>query len=121
MDLFDRRILAVLKDGELREFRRLLSEVGLSHNTLRLHLSRLEEQGLVLKQKRPREGRGRPIFTYGLPKGVRRASSALADPYTELVVLSFERLQHLCRHEKGRFCKEIRGNCEPQNCPQIIK
>ena len=80
MDFFDRKILAVLRDGEPREFQRLLSEVGFSHNTLRLHLSRLEEQGLVLKQKRPKEGRGRPIFTYGLPKGVRRASSALVDP-----------------------------------------
>jgi len=111
----------VLRDGEPREFQRLLSEVGFSYNTLRLHLTRLEDQGLIEKQKRPREGRGRPTFTYGLPRSVRRASSALVDPHTDLVVLSFERLQRLCRHEKGRFCKEVRGSCEPRNCPQIIK
>jgi len=40
VDLFDRRILAVLKDGEPREFLRLLSELGVSHNTLRLGVSR---------------------------------------------------------------------------------
>ena len=73
MDFFDRRILAVLRDGEPREFQRLLSEVGFSHNTLRLHLTRLEDQGLIEKQKRPRKGQGRPTFTYGLPRGVRRA------------------------------------------------
>ena len=121
MDLFDRRILAMLKYGKPREFRQLLSEVGFSHNTLRLHLTHLEEQGLLVTQKRPHEGPGRPILTYSLPQGVRRASSVLSDPYGELVVLTFERLQHLCRHEKGRYCKEIRDSCEPQNCPQIIK
>ena len=121
MDFFDRRILAVLKDGKPRGFGQLLSEVGFSHNTLRLHLVRLEEQRLVVKQKSPQEGPGRPSFTYNQSKGAGRASSVLVDPYCELVVLSFERLQHLCRHEKGRYCKEIMDNCEPQKCPQIIK
>jgi len=121
MDLFDRRILAALKDGKPRELGQLLSGVSFSHNTLRLHLAHLEEQGLVLRQKRPREGPGRPVFTYSLPQGARQASSVLVDPYSELVVLTFEKLQHLCRHEKGRYCKEVRNRCEPQNCPQIIK
>jgi len=38
MDLFDRRILALLKDGKLRGFQHVLSEVDFSSNTLRLHL-----------------------------------------------------------------------------------
>jgi hypothetical protein len=38
MDLFDRRILAVLKDGKPRGFQHVLSEVDFSRNTLRLHL-----------------------------------------------------------------------------------
>jgi hypothetical protein len=50
-----------------------------------------------------------------------RAISALVDPYKGLMVLHFEKLQRICRHEKGRYCKEIRGRCAPQNCPQIIK
>ena len=121
MDSFDRRILATLKDGASRDFGQILSEAGLSHNTLRLHLDGLEEQGLVVRRKRRHDGPGRPSFTYSLSMGVGQASSALADPYRGLVALSFERLQHLCRHEKGGYCKEVRGSCEPRNCPQIIK
>ena len=122
MDPYDRRILAVLRDGKSRNFQRILSEAGFSPNTLRLHLAQLVEQGLVVRRKRPQQGPGRPQFTYSLPKGVDgRAVSALVDPYKGLVVLSFDKLQRICRHEKGRYCKEIRGRCAPQNCPQIIK
>ena len=122
MDLYDRRILAVLRDGRSRNFQQILSKVEFSYNTLRLHLAQLVDQGLVLRRKRPQQGPGRPQFTYALPKGVDgRAISALVDPYKELMVLPFEKLQRICRHEKGRYCKEIRGRCAPQNCPQIIK
>ena len=122
MDLFDRRILTVLRDRRSRNFQQILSEVGFSPNTLRLHLVQLVEQGLVVRRKRPQEGPGRPQFTYSLLKGVDgRAVSALVDPYKGLVVIPFEKLQRICRHEKGRYCKEIRGRCAPENCPQIIK
>jgi predicted ArsR family transcriptional regulator len=122
MDLFDRSILAVLKDGKPRNFKQILSQVGFSPNTLRLHLARLQEQGLVVRRKRHQERPGRPQFTYSLLKGVYgRAVSALLNPYKGLVVISFEKLQHLCRHEKGRYCNEIRERCAPQNCPQIVK
>lgn len=43
------------------------------------------------------------------------------DPYSELMVLPFDKLQHLCRHEKGRYCKELRDSCEPPNCTQNMK
>ncbi len=57
-----------------------------------------------------------------MTKGVDgRIVSALVDPYKGLIVLSFEKLQRVCRHEKGGYCKEIRGRCAPQNSPQIIK
>ncbi len=122
MDLYDKRILAVLRDGKSRNFQQILSRVELSYNTLRLHLAQLVEHDLVVRRKRPQQGLGRPQFTYTLSKGVDgRAVSALVDPYKGLVVLSFDKLQRICRHEKGRYCKEIRGRCAPQNCPQIIK
>ena len=76
----------------------------------------------MARRKRPKRGPGRPGFSYSLAKGVDgRAVSALADLYKGLVVLSFDELQHICRHEKGGYCKEMRGSCVPQNCPQIIK
>ena len=77
---------------------------------------------LVVRRKRPQQGPGRPRFAYALPEGVDgRAVSALVDPYKGLVVLSFDELQRVCRHEKGGYCKEIRGVCAPRNCPKIIK
>jgi len=122
MDLFDRRILVVLRDGRSRNFRQILSEVGFSPNTLRLHLVQLVEEGLVVRQKMPQEGPGRPRYAYTLPKGVDgRAVSTLVDTYKGLVVLPFEKLQRICRLEKGRYCKEIRDRCTPENCPQIRK
>lgn len=122
MDLYDRKILTVLRDGKPRNFQQILSEVEFSYNTLRLHLAHLVEHSLVVRRKKPQQGPGRPQFAYALPKGVDgRAVSALVDPYKGLVVLSFDKLQRICRHEKGRYCKEIRSRCAPQNCPQIIK
>jgi len=100
------------------EISSILSEVGFSYNTLRLHLARLVEHGLVVRRKRPQQGPGRPQFTYASPEGVNgRAVSALVDPYKGLVVLPFDKLQRICRHEKGGYCKGIRGRCAPRNCP----
>ena len=122
MDLFDRRILAVSKDGKPREFQRLLGEVGFSHNTLRQHLTRLESQGLLVKGKRHQKGPGRPRFAYHVPSRLKgQVILSLEDPYTRLVDLPFRKLQHLCRFEKGGYCKKIKDRCAPQNCPQIPK
>ena len=35
--------------------------------------------------------------------------------------LTFQKLRHLCRFEKGGYCKKTRRRCESQNCPQILK
>jgi len=122
MDLFDERILAVLKDGKPRVFTQLLVEAGFSHNTLKQHLENLAAQGLVAKEKTLSNRLGRPKFTYFIPpKARQQVSVALSDPSLEIVVLSFSRLKHLCRFEKGGYCKEIRSRCEAQNCPQIPK
>ena len=122
MDFFDERILSVLVDGKPRDFQQILGKVDFSHNTLRLHLSRLVDQGLVVKEKRPSKGLGRPRFTYSVPPKLhRQASRILSDPFDEFVTLPFRKLRHLCRFEKGRYCKKIKKRCEAQNCPQILK
>ncbi|MGA3112514.1 MAG: winged helix-turn-helix transcriptional regulator [Candidatus Bathyarchaeia archaeon] len=56
MDSFDRRILAVLKNGESMEFKKVLSEVGFSHNTLRLHIAKLKRQGMIVVAEKTRNG-----------------------------------------------------------------
>lgn len=49
----------------------LTEEFALNHNTIRQHLNRLVEAGLVIERKAPAVGRGRPPFEY------------LADPVAE--------------------------------------
>ena len=70
MDFLDRRIMAVLRDGEVRDFQQILSEVDFSHNTLRQHLDQLVDQGLVERRKKPRRGPGRPRFIYSLSRNI---------------------------------------------------
>jgi predicted ArsR family transcriptional regulator len=122
MDFFDKCILSVLRDGRSRDFNQLLREVDFSHNTLRLHLRRLVDQGLVVKEKTPSKGLGRPRFTYSAPPKLHRQASRLfSDPFSEIVTLPFRKLRHLCRFEKGGYCKKVKRKCEAQNCPQILK
>ena len=122
MDFFDERVLAALKDGKPRTFAALLGEVGFSHNTLQHHLDRLVARGLVVKEKMASNSLGRPKFAYHVPPtATKQVTAALQNPYETLVTLQFTRLRHLCRFEKGGYCKETRKNCAPQNCPQIRK
>jgi predicted ArsR family transcriptional regulator len=122
MDSFDKQILSVLRNGGSLEFKQILSQVRFSHNTLRLHLARLRHQGMIVQNEKPRESRGRPVLTYSLPVEMkRRVALTLTDPYTAIVSVTFQKLKHICRFEKGGFCKETRRNCGAQNCPQITK
>lgn len=122
MDVFDRCILSILRDGEAKYFKQILSEADFPYNTLRRHLDGLVDRGMVERSKRPRKGPGRPEFVHRLSGDIDGPTlSSLLDPYRGFVVLSFDRLRRLCRHEKGGFCKEVRCRCAPQNCPQIEK
>jgi hypothetical protein len=122
MDLFDERVLAVLKDGKRRSFAQLLDEAGFGRNTLKLRLKRLTAQSLVKKEKVPSNTRGRPKYAYSLSSKVRQqVSAALSDPSITIVTLPFSRIKHLCRFEKGGYCKQLRNSCEARTCPQIPK
>jgi predicted transcriptional regulator len=119
MDSFDERILAQLRDGQPRTFTTLLGQVGFSHNTLQDHLERLTAKGIVFRQKTSANGFGRPKFTYHIPSHTtKQVTSALEDPTVELVAIPFKRLRHVCRFEKGGYCKETRKNCTPEICPK---
>jgi DNA-binding Lrp family transcriptional regulator len=67
MDVFDKRILSVLKDGNPRPFTQLLDEVGFSHNTLKLHLKKLLKEGLLVREESPLDEPGRPKYAYTIP------------------------------------------------------
>jgi predicted ArsR family transcriptional regulator len=122
MDFFDERILAMLKGGKPRSFTALLGEVGFSHNTLRQHLESLAAKGIIVREKVASNSLGRPKFAYHVPsRAMKQVTAAIQDPHVELVALPFSRLKHLCRFEKGGYCKETKKSCAPQNCPQIRK
>ncbi len=122
MDFFDGRVLAALKDGKLRSFTMLLGEVGFSHNTLQQHLERLMAQGLIVREKVDANSLGRPKFAYHVPsRTTKQVTATLQDPNVELVTLSFSHLRHVCRFEKGGYCKETKRDCAPQICPQTRK
>ena len=122
MGFFDERVLAALKDGKPRSFTTLLGEVGFSHNTLQQHLDRLVSRRLVVKEKMASNSLDRPKFAYHVPStAAKQVTAALQNPYETLVTLQFTRLRHLCRFEKGGYCKETKKNCAPQICPQIRK
>ena len=122
MDFFDERVLAALKDGKPKSFPTLLSEVSFSHNTLQQHLERLTAKGLVVREKPAPTGFGRPKFAYRVPlRASKQVTAALEDPAMELVAIPFSRLRHVCRFEKGGYCKETRKGCTLQICRQIRK
>ena len=122
MDLFDERILASLKDGKPRDFDLLLAQVGFSHNTLQQHLRRLVDAGLIVKQKPALKATGRPKFAYHIPQTTsKQLKVAMHNTNVELVAITFSRLRHLCRFEKGGRCKLTRNTCYAQICPEIEK
>ena len=107
MGFFDQRILAAIKDGKPGSFTAILDEVGFSHNTLQQNLKLLVEKGIVLKERDPASGFGRPRFIYHVqPRAARQVAAALEDPGLDLVTMPFSRLRHVCKFEKGGYCKE---------------
>ena len=119
MDPIDEKIINLLKDGKPKDLEHLLSKIGHSHNTLRLHLDSLVDRGMIVKDKQPAKGRGRPRFTYSMPLGSSGVSVTRLNESTGVVSLSFSRLSQICRFEKGGFCKKVRGRCTARVCPQI--
>ena len=114
MDSFDRQILAVLKDGKSTDFHQILKEVRFSHNTLGLHPTSLEREGTIVKAETAKNGPERPSFTYALPPNTRqRVDLVVTELQTTIVSLTFQKLRHLCRFEKGGYCKRIRNKCAP--------
>ena len=121
MDEFDEDTLDILRDGKPHSFNQILDKIDFSHNTLRLHIDKLVDQGLVSREKVTREARGRPTLVYSLSSVSRRAALMLRSGVEDVVALPFTSLGQVCRFEKGGFCKKIRADCEARVCPQISK
>jgi predicted transcriptional regulator len=122
MDHFYRTIAQLLVHNEKITFNEILEKVDFTHNTLQQHLEELLARGIIERMKKPQNKPGRPTFVCKIPENIKgRPLTALMAQTTNWIVLSFDVLIHLCRHEKGGYCKEIRGSCEARNCPKILK
>ncbi len=118
LDFFDRKILDVLsRKGEPLTLAGLVRDSGFARSTVIIHLERLGSEGLVLKEKRPSKGRGRPEFLYR-PADIPQPKTT---PQPSVVALEFSKLKKACRYEKGGYCKLARDKCITQNCPLPIK
>ena len=118
LDFFDRKILDVLsRKREPVTLAELVGDSGFARSTVIIHLERLSSEGLVLKEKRPSKGRGRPEFLYH-PADTSHSKMA---PQPSVVMLEFSKLKKACRYEKGGYCKPARDTCATPNCPLLIK
>jgi len=118
LDVFDRKIVDVLRvrsaPATLDE---LVRDTGFARSTVIIHLERLMSEGLVLREKKPGEGRGRPKFQYRLADV--QASKPSIQP--SIVLIEFSKLKKVCKYEKGGYCKLAKNACTNQNCRLIIK
>jgi predicted transcriptional regulator len=118
LDFFDRKILDVLsRKHESVTLAELVGDSGFARSTVIIHLERLGSEGLVLKEKKPSKGRGRPEFLY------HPADTSYSEMPSQpsMVMLEFSKLKKACRYEKGGYCKPARDTCATQNCPLIMK
>jgi predicted transcriptional regulator len=118
LDFFDRKILDVLtRRDESLTLAELVRDSGVARSTVIIHLERLGTEELILKEKKPSKGRGRPEFQYR-PANAPQPNATLQP---SVVVLEFSKLKKACRYEKGGYCKLARDGCATQNCRLIIK
>jgi len=89
----------------------LLEDTGLAGSTPSDHLRRLLGDGLLV--------RGRPRFTYRLPRGL--AQAARMGKALDIVGIAFQGLRCICRYEKGGFCKESESRIRLKTAPKSSK
>lgn len=98
-----------------RSLVQLMEETGFSRATIFNHLPHLGDA--VSRELIRAKRRGRPSLIYKLAKA-RLNLEAQSKPLG-MVSISFPKLKHACRFEKGGFCKQLKKACASQTCPII--
>jgi predicted transcriptional regulator len=112
------KILSVLtRKGGSMTLAELVGGSGFARSTVIIHLERLGSGELILREKKPSKGRGRPEFLYR-PAATPQPKVA---PQPSVIVMEFSKLKKACRYEKGGYCKLARDRCATQNCRLNIK
>jgi DNA-binding transcriptional ArsR family regulator len=106
--------MEVLSGGGSLSLSQLIDRSGFSRQTVYNHLNHLIMAGIVSKEVVRRDS-GRPTTLYILSKRLGGVE------WSNVVILTFQRLRHVCRFEKGGWCKETKDRCTAENCPLTIK
>ncbi len=65
---------------------------------------------------------GRTRFAYHVPaSAAKQVTAALRNPHEALVTLQISRLRHVCRFEKGGYCKEAKKELWTSKLPSNQK
>jgi hypothetical protein len=100
LDFFDRKILDVpSRKDESLTLTRLVLDSGFVRSAVPIYLERLGSEGLVLKEKQPSKGRGRPELLYR-PADIPQPRTA---PQLSVVALEFSKRKKACNvHHPSR-------------------
>jgi predicted ArsR family transcriptional regulator len=104
---------ALSRNGAL-SLGQLIDRSGFARQTVYNHLNHLITAGIVSKKTVGRD-RGRPTILYSLSKHL------VGVELSDVVSLTFQMLRHVCRFEKGGWCKETKGMRTAERCPLTIK
>jgi len=111
---FEIPIARLIQDEGKLSLKDVIKKTGLSRQTAINNLKTLTEKGFLSRQTLVK-GRGRPTILY-----YRTQKPVNILKFGNAVTLSFQKLKHVCRLEKGGFCKEKKCNCSQDLCPIII-
>jgi len=114
MDWACRHLVGLFDEEKRLSLSQLVERSGLARQTVHNHLRHLAESG-ILSQEALKRGRGRPTILYSMSRKPVEIEGA------DIVSLAFQKLKHACRFEKGGWCKELRGKCDPEKCPLTLK
>jgi predicted ArsR family transcriptional regulator len=114
MDWVSKTLVGVL-ESERMSLSQLVKKSGLARQTVHNHLKHLLKAYAVSKVA-VKHGRGRPTVIYHKSK---LPIETLDEP--DIVRLTFQKLKHACRFEKGGWCKEVKSKCVREKCPLTIK
>ena len=102
---------ALSRNGAL-SLGQLIDGPGFTRQTVYSRLNHLITAGIVSKKP---VGCGRPAIPYSLSKNL------VGVELSDVASLTFQMLRHVCRFEKGGWCKEAKGMCTSENYPLTIK
>ena len=115
MDWACRSLVEILRVENDLSFIQIMEKSGFARQTVHNHLKHLVAAG-ILSCEAVKRVRGRSTMIYHRSK---QRVEVVED--ADIVSLTFQKLKHVCRFEKGGRCKELRNKCAAEKCPLTLK